>query len=98
MLPHLWLPLSDSPVVGDESDATGALAAENAANLRSSCGLPQGVRPRDVRWWAAPYDAILTPPTTGEAPGPDTTGDARFCSRWSLAGAPAITVPTGLGP
>ena len=48
--------------------------------------------------WAAPYDAILTPPATGEAPAPDTTGDARFCSRWSLLGAPAITIPTGLGP
>jgi Asp-tRNA(Asn)/Glu-tRNA(Gln) amidotransferase A subunit family amidase len=48
--------------------------------------------------WAAPYDAILTPPTTGEAPATDTTGDPRFCSRWSLLGAPAITIPTGLGP
>ena len=48
--------------------------------------------------WAAPYDAILTPPTTGEAPTPETTGDPRFCSRWSLTGAPAITIPTGLGP
>ena len=48
--------------------------------------------------WAARYDAILTPPTTGEAPGTETTGDPRFCSRWSLVGAPAITIPTGLGP
>jgi len=48
--------------------------------------------------WAAPYDAILTPPTTGEAPAADTTGDPRFCTRWSLTGAPAITIPTGLGP
>lgn len=48
--------------------------------------------------WAAPYDAILTPPTTGEAPTLETTGDARFCSRWSLTGAPAITIPTGIGP
>jgi amidase len=47
--------------------------------------------------WAAPYDAILTPPTTGEAPAPDSTGDARFCSRWSLTGAPAIVIPTGFG-
>jgi len=48
--------------------------------------------------WAAPYDAILTPPAIGEAPTPETTGDARFCTRWSLTGAPAITIPTGLGP
>ena len=48
--------------------------------------------------WASEYDAILTPPAVGEAPTPDTTGDPRFCSRWSLVGAPAITIPTGLGP
>ena len=48
--------------------------------------------------WASGYDAILTPSTTGEAPTPETTGDPRFCSRWSLVGAPAITIPTGLGP
>ncbi len=48
--------------------------------------------------WAAPYDAILTPPVNGEAPSADTTGDPRFCSRWSLLGAPAVTIPTALGP
>jgi len=48
--------------------------------------------------WASAYDAILTPPAIGEAPTPETTGDPRFCSRWSLVGAPAITIPTGLGP
>ena len=48
--------------------------------------------------WAAPYDAILTVPATGEAPGPETTGDPRFCSRWTFVGAPALVIPTGLGP
>lgn len=48
--------------------------------------------------WATPYDAILTPATVGEAPGPETTGDPRFCSRWTFVGAPAVVVPTGLGP
>ncbi len=48
--------------------------------------------------WASAFDAILTPPALGEAPTPETTGDPRFCSRWSLLGAPAITIPTGLGP
>jgi Asp-tRNA(Asn)/Glu-tRNA(Gln) amidotransferase A subunit family amidase len=48
--------------------------------------------------WASPFDAILTPPVVGEAPTPETTGDPRFCSRWSLIGAPAIAIPTGLGP
>ena len=48
--------------------------------------------------WAAPYDAILTVPATGEAPGVETTGDPRFCSRWTFVGAPALSLPTGLGP
>jgi Asp-tRNA(Asn)/Glu-tRNA(Gln) amidotransferase A subunit family amidase len=48
--------------------------------------------------WATPYDAILTPATVGEAPTPETTGDPRFCTRWSLLGTPAIVIPSGLGP
>jgi len=48
--------------------------------------------------WAAEYDAILTLPATGEAPTPETTGDPRFCSRWTFVGAPALVIPTGLGP
>jgi len=48
--------------------------------------------------WAAPYDAILTPPAVGEAPTLESTGDPRFCSRWTFVGAPALVIPTGLGP
>jgi Asp-tRNA(Asn)/Glu-tRNA(Gln) amidotransferase A subunit family amidase len=48
--------------------------------------------------WAQGYDVILTPPAVGEAPGLETTGDPRFCTRWTLVGAPALTLPTGLGP
>jgi len=48
--------------------------------------------------WAAPYDAVLTPAAVGEAPTPETTGDPRFCTRWSLIGAPAIVIPSGLSP
>ncbi len=44
------------------------------------------------------FDALLTIPTSGEAPGLETTGDPRFCTPWTLIGAPAITIPTGLGP
>jgi Asp-tRNA(Asn)/Glu-tRNA(Gln) amidotransferase A subunit family amidase len=50
------------------------------------------------RRWVEPYDAVLTPPATGEAPDHSTTGDPVFCSRWSLIGAPAISIPTGAGP
>jgi len=48
--------------------------------------------------WATAYDAVLTPAAVGEAPTPETTGDPRFCTRWSLIGAPAIVIPSGLGP
>jgi Asp-tRNA(Asn)/Glu-tRNA(Gln) amidotransferase A subunit family amidase len=48
--------------------------------------------------WAAPYDAVLTLAATGEAPTPETTGDPVFCTRWTLVGAPAVTIPVGRGP
>ena len=48
--------------------------------------------------WAAQYDAVLTIPAVGEAPPLDSTGDPRFCSRWTFVGAPALVLPTGLGP
>src|SRR5262249_30639807 len=51
-----------------------------------------------VREWAAACDAILTPPAPGEAPGLETTGDPRLSARWTLVGAPAISVPAGWGP
>jgi Asp-tRNA(Asn)/Glu-tRNA(Gln) amidotransferase A subunit family amidase len=45
------------------------------------------------------YDAIITPPTTGEAPATlEQTGNPAFCSIWSLCGVPAITIPAGIGP
>jgi Asp-tRNA(Asn)/Glu-tRNA(Gln) amidotransferase A subunit family amidase len=50
-----------------------------------------------VTRWAGGYDAILSPPATGEAPDLTTTGDPSLCTRWSLVGAPAITIPSGRG-
>lgn len=45
------------------------------------------------------YDALITPPARGEAPVTlESTGDPAFCTIWTLCGAPAITIPTGLGP
>jgi Asp-tRNA(Asn)/Glu-tRNA(Gln) amidotransferase A subunit family amidase len=45
------------------------------------------------------FDAILTPPATGEAPGTlEHTGDPVFCTLWTLAGLPALTLPIGRGP
>jgi Asp-tRNA(Asn)/Glu-tRNA(Gln) amidotransferase A subunit family amidase len=45
------------------------------------------------------YSAIITPPAAGEAPATlSNTGDPRFCTLWTLVGAPAICIPTGKGP
>jgi len=44
------------------------------------------------------YDALLTLPARGEAPATlEHTGDPAFCTLWTLCGAPALTVPSGLG-
>ncbi len=40
------------------------------------------------------YDAILTPAAPGEAPlGLEATGNAVFCTIWTLCGTPAISLP-----
>ena len=40
------------------------------------------------------YDAILTPSAPGEAPlGLEATGNAVFCTIWTLCGTPAISLP-----
>ncbi len=45
------------------------------------------------------HDAIVTIPAPGEAPeGHASTGDPTFCSLWTLAGLPALTMPSGRGP
>jgi len=42
-------------------------------------------------------DAVLTPPVPGPAPaGLGGTGDPSFCTLWSLAGFPAVTIPVGM--
>lgn len=44
-----------------------------------------------------PFDAVLTAPAFGEAPlGLDATGDAAFCTPFTLFGAPAISLPASL--
>jgi Asp-tRNA(Asn)/Glu-tRNA(Gln) amidotransferase A subunit family amidase len=48
--------------------------------------------------WVAPYDAVLTPAAPDEAPLLPSTGDPRFCTSWTLIGAPAIVLPSGCGP
>jgi len=45
------------------------------------------------------YDAIITPASTGEAPliSSGHTGDPAFCTLWTLAGLPCITLPLMAG-
>jgi amidase len=54
------------------------------------------------RWLDTLFDgceALVTIPAAGEAPeGLASTGDATFCSLWTMAGLPAVTMPSGRGP
>ena len=68
------------------SETARAALAEGAATRDETYGEAVRERSRLVAAfsaWAARYDAILTPAAVGEAPTLETTGDPRFCSRWS---------------
>jgi Asp-tRNA(Asn)/Glu-tRNA(Gln) amidotransferase A subunit family amidase len=83
------------------SDQARAFFADGARIMTSQYEEARAIRLRLIdafTEWIADYDAVLTPPAIGEAPGLETTGDPRFCARWSLVGAPAIVIPTGAGP
>lgn len=44
------------------------------------------------------FDAVLTLSAFGEAPpGLDYTGDAAYCTPWTLLGTPALSLPAGFG-
>ena len=43
-------------------------------------------------------DALLTPPSPGEAPPLDTTGDSVFNRTWTSLGVPCLQLPAGRGP
>lgn len=75
-----------------EGAAIGAVAYQKALLLRRHL--------RDaLTAFLARYDAIITPPATGEAPATlEQTGNPAFCSIWSLCGVPAVSIPTGFGP
>jgi Asp-tRNA(Asn)/Glu-tRNA(Gln) amidotransferase A subunit family amidase len=93
------------PLVGDRvEDLSGVLQRflrEGQRIPRADLKEALGERARLTRAfaaWAAGYDAVLTPAAPDEAPGFEGTGDPRFCTRWTLVGAPAIVLPVGLGP
>ncbi len=75
-----------------EGRATGAVDYLRAMKTRQSLQT-------ELERFLMRYDAIITPPTTGEAPATlEQTGNPTFCSIWSLCGVPAITIPVGFGP
>jgi Asp-tRNA(Asn)/Glu-tRNA(Gln) amidotransferase A subunit family amidase len=75
-----------------EGRATGEAEYQRALETRLSL---QG----ELERFLGRYDAIITPPTTGEAPATlEQTGNPGFCSIWSLCGVPALTIPVGFGP
>jgi Asp-tRNA(Asn)/Glu-tRNA(Gln) amidotransferase A subunit family amidase len=75
-----------------EGKETKAVIYLQALKLRSTL---QG----ELERFLAGYDALITPPTTGEAPATlEQTGNPAFCSIWSLCGVPAVTIPVGFGP
>ena len=43
------------------------------------------------------YDALITPGTSGQAPGIETTGSPIFCTLWTLCGLPALSLPLLVG-
>jgi Asp-tRNA(Asn)/Glu-tRNA(Gln) amidotransferase A subunit family amidase len=93
------------PLVGDRvEDLSGVLQRFLREGQRIPHGeLEQALAERErltraFAVWAAGYDAVLTPAAPDEAPGLEGTGDPRFCTRWTLVGAPAIVLPVGLGP
>ena len=59
---------------------------------------PRATRRRSTRLFHE-FDAIVTPAAPGEAPvGLAATGSPAFCTLWSLAGAPAVSLPILQGP
>jgi Asp-tRNA(Asn)/Glu-tRNA(Gln) amidotransferase A subunit family amidase len=75
-----------------EGRATGAEDYQRALKTRLSLQT-------ELERFFGGYDAMITPPATGEAPATlEQTGNPGFCSIWSLCGVPAVTIPVGFGP
>ena len=71
---------------------------ESRADLLAALDLAAACRAEFDRL-AAPFDAVLTPSTAGEAPlGPDNTGAAIFNRIWTLLHMPCVNVPGLTGP
>jgi Asp-tRNA(Asn)/Glu-tRNA(Gln) amidotransferase A subunit family amidase len=91
------------PLVADSLDRCSAQirqlledgAAIDAAEYRRALGQQHRLTGQ-FAGWAAGTDALLTPSVLGEAPAKVTTGDPKCSTRWTLIGAPAITLAADL--
>lgn len=87
---------------GDFSPGLNAALAEGARVSDTELADALGVREELAHALDAffqEFDAIITPPATGEAPlGIETTGDPCFCTIWTLTQVPALSIPSGFGP
>lgn len=73
-------------------------AGQNRADLVRAHDLAARCRAR-FEELAAPFDAVITPSTAGEAPlGLENTGAATFNRIWTLLHMPCVNVPGLLGP
>ena len=86
----------------DLSEGLRAALAEGArvsdAELAAALGLRDELA-RSLDDFFLEFDAIITPPATGEAPrGIETTGDPVFCTIWTLTQVPVLSIPIGFGP
>ena len=81
---------------GRSSEALRTLLAEGAqvSAVRYLAACDNALRYRQgIAAILAEFDAIVTPATLGVAPVGEATGSPLFCSLWSLAGVPAVTLP-----
>lgn len=87
---------------GEFSAGLRAALAEGARVSDAELADALGVRDeltQSLDLFFADFDAIITPPATGEAPcGIESTGDPVFCTIWTLTQVPALSIPTGFGP
>jgi Asp-tRNA(Asn)/Glu-tRNA(Gln) amidotransferase A subunit family amidase len=68
-------------------------AARTFDYLRALAGIPR-LNASFTELFEQRYDAILTPAAFGTAPaGLESTGEPAFCTLWTLAGMPAVSVP-----
>ena len=78
-----------SPALQHQLERGRAITA--LAHQRALASVPRLLDMLDE--WFARFDALLTPATPGVAPPAETTGDPVFCTPWSLAGVPALSLP-----